>query len=136
MIFWLKKILYIIASLQEKLDKELCRVVNVTDHFSGFQPDHVNLAAMKDVVVKLMFIGDGMSGKTQILITFAKLLLGYFQRIFSFSNKPIETDSHIITPMFQNWAEKHGFLLRYGKTTWDIRTVSLDTETVGLEDFE
>ncbi len=118
------------------MDKEICRVVNVTDHFSGFQPDHVNLAAMKDVVVKLMFIGDGMSGKTQILITFAKLLLGYFQRIFSLSNKLTETEPHIITPMFQNWAERHGFLLRYGKTTWDIRTVSLDTETVGLEDFE
>ncbi|MFX1286500.1 MAG: Rab family GTPase [Promethearchaeota archaeon] len=111
-------------------------MTNKASNFSGFQADNINLHSMKEVVVKLTFIGDGMSGKTQILITFARLLEEYFQKIYSLSKKAIEADFHVSTPIFQNWVKTHGFFLRYGKTIWDIKTVSLDTETVGLEDFE
>ncbi len=105
-------------------------------HISGFQPDYIDLTAMEDAVINLMFIGDGMSGKTQILIIFAKLLLEYLQKIYSLSNKLTETDSQTSTPLFQKWAKKHSFNFRYGRIKWDINTVSLDTETVGLESFE
>ena len=107
-----------------------------SQNISGFQPDQIDLAAMEDAVINLMFIGDGMSGKTQILITFAKLLLDYLQKIYISSHNHVEADSQVSTPIFQKWASQHGFNIRYGRVKWDIETVSLDTETVGLESFE
>ncbi|MFX0123285.1 MAG: hypothetical protein ACFFAE_06565 [Candidatus Hodarchaeota archaeon] len=125
-------------------------MANEIDNTIGFQTDPINLSSMEDIVVKLMFIGDGMSGKTQILITFANLLLEYLHRIYSLSVKSEKSDSlheeslinemkkesNILTPDFYNWVKRYGFFLRYGNIMWDIKTVSLDTETVGLEDFE
>lgn len=98
-----------------------------TENSSGFQAEKVNLAEMKEIVVKMIFIGDGMSGKTQILITFGKLLLDYLQKIHQSSSS---------AGPFLKWARPFGFLLRYGKVKWNIMSVSLDTETIGLEDFE
>jgi GTPase SAR1 family protein len=99
------------------------------DNSSGFQLEQVNLAEMKEVMVKIIFIGDGMSGKTQILITFGKLLLDYLQKIHQNS-----TETRF--KPFLKWARNFGFLLKYGKIKWNIMEVSLDTETIGLEDFE
>ena len=104
-------------------------VANETDSSIGFQPEDILLTRMEDAVVKLIFIGDGMSGKTQILITLAQLLKEYLQKIHSLSTEADQSDLH-------RWAERRGFFLRYGDVRWDIKTVSLDTETVGLEDFE
>lgn len=103
---------------------------------------------MEDAVVKLIYIGDGMSGKTQILISLAQILIEYLQKIYLLSEKTDQSDFHYplgrggetspstVDPVFHTWAEKRGFFLRYGNFKWDIRKVSLDTETVGLEDFE
>jgi GTPase SAR1 family protein len=102
---------------------------NETDSLIGFQPEDILLTRMEDAVVKLIFIGDGMSGKTQILIKIAQLLKEYLQQICSLSTETDQSDLH-------RWAERRGFFLRYGDVRWDIKTVSLDTETVGLEDFE
>ena len=51
---------------------------------TGFQPRFIDLTEMVDVdVKKVVVIGDGMSGKTQTLITFGKKVLTYLQRIYS-----------------------------------------------------
>ncbi|MHA2245503.1 MAG: hypothetical protein ACXADY_11105 [Candidatus Hodarchaeales archaeon] len=114
-----------------------------TGDLTGFQPDHINLIEMNEAIVKTVFIGDGMSGKTQILITLGKLLINYLQQISLGSTKTyhtefsnVETDSYSFTPAFHNWVTNHGFFLRYGKTDWDFSAVNLDSETIGLEDFE
>ncbi|MFX1507586.1 MAG: hypothetical protein ACFFDC_15990 [Promethearchaeota archaeon] len=104
-------------------------LANETDSLIGFQPEEILLTRMEDAMVKLIFIGDGMSGKTQILITLAQLLKEYLQKIYTLSTETDQSD-------LQRWAERRGFFLRYGDVRWDIKTVSLDTETVGLEDFE
>ncbi|MFW9903418.1 MAG: hypothetical protein ACFFFH_03735 [Candidatus Thorarchaeota archaeon] len=104
-------------------------LANETDHLIGFQPEDILLTRMEDAVIKLIFIGDGMSGKTQILITLAQLLKEYLQKIYSLSTEIGQSDLH-------RWTDKCGFFLRYGDVRWDIKAVSLDTETVGLEDFE
>ncbi len=119
-------------------------MVNEIHSLVGFHPDRISLTAMEDAVVKLIFIGDGMSGKTQILIILAQLLIEYLQKVYSLSvkadqskfNQELPDDEGEISPAFRSWAERRGFFVRYGSIKWDIRTVSLDTETIGLEDFE
>lgn len=121
-----------------------------TSYSTGFQPDRVSLSNMKEVTVKMVLIGDGMSGKTQILKTIGIKLVKYLQKIYSESRIEKLSDdislegadallsgrSSGITPSFKGWAEKHGgFFLSYGRTKWDLTAVSLDTETIGLEDF-
>ncbi len=121
-----------------------------TDSATGFQPDQIALDDMKEATVKMVFIGDGMSGKTQILKTIGILLVKYLQKIYSGSyGEKLSDDISLegadallsgkssgITNSFKNWAEKHGgFFLLYGRTKWDLTAVSLDTETIGLEDF-
>ena len=89
---------------------------------SGFQPDKVNLTGMKAVTIKIVFIGDGMSGKTQILISLSKLLMDYMQRIYQTSNmndQGREMESNANTESFRIWAEESGFLLQYGKYQWN-----------------
>jgi len=106
---------------------------------TGFQPELVNLTEMKEALATSIFIGDGMSGKTQILITLGKLLIEYMQVIYQKLNEDVkdpETDSPAISKAFLTWAQDHGFNLRYGKKFWNIMDVSIDTETIGLEDFE
>lgn len=105
---------------------------------SGFKHELVNLTEMQEVSISMIFIGDGMSGKTQILITLGQLLMDYLQIIYQKSNK---NDSRLETELhgdksFLIWAEQNGFLLRYGKIQWNIMDASLDAETIGLEDFE
>ncbi|MHA2248458.1 MAG: hypothetical protein ACXADY_26150 [Candidatus Hodarchaeales archaeon] len=119
---------------------------------TGFIPNEVNLDEMKDITVKLVFIGDGMSGKTQILITFGEMIISYLQKVFSITSDPnrkldaennsehietlLDSNSHPITSSFQKWAEKQEFFILYGRTKWDLTAISLDTETIGLEDFQ
>ncbi len=119
---------------------------------TGFRPNNVNLDEMKDAAVKLVFIGDGMSGKTQILITFGEMIISYLQKVFSSVSDPnrklyaennleqgitlLSRNSRPLTSFFQKWAEKLGFFILYGRTKWDLTTISLDTETIGLEDFQ
>jgi GTPase SAR1 family protein len=122
------------------------------DHTStGFQPKNVDLNEMVDIdVKKVVIIGDGMSGKTQTLITFGKKILTYLQKIYSarsiledrFSEDAglevaLESfgDSYEVDPAFKSWAERYGFLLQYGNNKWNVTSVSLDTETIGFEDF-
>ncbi|MHA2247575.1 MAG: hypothetical protein ACXADY_21685 [Candidatus Hodarchaeales archaeon] len=101
---------------------------------AGFQPDQVNLAEMKDEKVKLILIGDGMSGKTQILVTFGKLIMDYLQKIYLLSNEASENG--LDDALLRKWSNQHDFSLRYGNIKWNVLTVSLDTETIGFEDFE
>lgn len=118
---------------------------------TGFKPDEVILHDMVDAEVKkCVIIGDGMSGKTQMLITFSKILIAYLQKIYStssgkqFLKEPVlqqaeakleEEEIFTISPSFQKWAENHNFLIQYGQSKWNLATVSLDTETIGFEDF-
>ncbi|MFW9903325.1 MAG: hypothetical protein ACFFFH_03255 [Candidatus Thorarchaeota archaeon] len=118
---------------------------------TGFQPKNINLTEMVDVdVKKVVIIGDGMSGKTQTLITFGKKIQVYLQRIYSartiLEKKYSEDtgleaalgafgDDIMVDPVFQSWAEHHGFLIQYGNNKWNIMSISLDTETIGFEDF-
>ncbi|MHA2073861.1 MAG: hypothetical protein ACW97X_04520, partial [Candidatus Hodarchaeales archaeon] len=121
---------------------------------SGFQPDRINLSSMEEKEVKkIIFIGDGMSGKTQIIVTLGRMILNYLQKIYAsarLDKKKLE-DSHIleradalldersykIDPNFIRWAEQYGFLVKYGKNTWNSAVmISLDTETIGFEDFQ
>ncbi|MFX0123278.1 MAG: hypothetical protein ACFFAE_06530 [Candidatus Hodarchaeota archaeon] len=114
---------------------------------TGFQPRNIDLTGMVDVdLKKVVIIGDGMSGKTQTLITFGRKLLAYLQAIYSTSSilegKPSEEialeafgDRYGVNPAFQSWAEHQGFLIRYGNNKWNVMSVSLDTETIGFEDF-
>jgi len=119
---------------------------------TGFQPKHIDLAEMVNVdVKKVVIIGDGMSGKTQTLITFGKKILAYLQRIYSSRSileRSISEDSglevameafgdkYVIDPAFLSWAERYSFLIRYGSNKWNIMSISLDTETIGFEDFQ
>ena len=122
------------------------------DHTStGFQPKIIDLKEMVDIdVKKVVIIGDGMSGKTQTLITFGKKLLTYLHKIYSarsileerFSEDAglevaLESfgDSYEVDPAFKSWAERYGFLLQYGNNKWNVTSISLDTETIGFEDF-
>ena len=119
---------------------------------TGFQPNRIDLNEIVDIdVKKVVIIGDGMSGKTQILITFGKKILAYLQKIYSAlsileGRKSDDTGLEValeafgeiykINPAFQSWAEQQGFLIRYGNSKWNIMSVSLDTETIGFEDFQ
>lgn len=119
---------------------------------TGFQPKYIDLTEMVDAdVKKVVIIGDGMSGKTQTLITFGKKVLAYLQRIYSARSileKKFSEDTglevameafgdiHEVNPAFQSWAEHNGFLIRYGSKKWDIMSLSVDTETIGFEDFQ
>ena len=49
---------------------------------TGFLPNQVNLTEMKDITVKIVLLGDGMSGKTQLLLTFGNLVLNYLYKIY------------------------------------------------------
>ncbi|MFX1515780.1 MAG: hypothetical protein ACFFC6_05680 [Promethearchaeota archaeon] len=104
-------------------------MANETKSLIGFQSENVMLTHMEDAVVKIILLGDGMSGKTQILITLAGLLKEYLNQIYSSATENDQSD-------LSRWAERRGFFLRYGSVRWDIKSISLDTETVGLEDFE
>ncbi|MHA2224154.1 MAG: hypothetical protein ACXAC8_03045 [Candidatus Hodarchaeales archaeon] len=122
-----------------------------TNNLTGFQPGNIDLSNMVDTdVKKVIIIGDGMSGKTQILITFGKMILAYLKKIYASTSRfqgsyssgdslgqALETfgDSYEIDSSFRTWAEQHGFFIRYGATKWDVMSVSLDTETIGFEDF-
>ncbi|MHA2204059.1 MAG: hypothetical protein ACW991_10260, partial [Candidatus Hodarchaeales archaeon] len=44
-------------------------------------------------------------------------------------------DRYTVDPAFQSWAERYGFLIRYGNNKWNVMSISLDTETIGFEDF-
>lgn len=121
---------------------------------SGFQHDRVDLTSMEEKEVKkVIFIGDGMSGKTQIIITLGRLILEYLQKIYTsarfesrssdFSHSLERADallderSYSVDPAFKIWAEKYGFIVKYGRNTWDsVLKISLDTETIGFEDFQ
>jgi len=119
---------------------------------SGFIPNKIQLSDMKDIKVKkIIFIGDGMSGKTQIILTLSQNIIDYLNKIYSTSRSkllPFEEsdlryaeavlnhDSNKISKEFIHWAENHGFLVQYGRVKWNVRsTISLDTETIGFEDF-
>ncbi|MFX1515785.1 MAG: hypothetical protein ACFFC6_05705 [Promethearchaeota archaeon] len=118
---------------------------------TGFQPKYIDLDNMVDVdVKKVIIIGDGMSGKTQTLITFGKKILAYLQRIYS-SRSSLERnisdsglkiamesfgDNYVVDPGFRSWAKHYGFIIRYGSNKWNITSISLDTETIGFEDFQ
>jgi len=120
---------------------------------SGFIPNEVQLSEMKDIQVKkIIIIGDGMSGKTQIILTLSQIIIDYLNEIYSTNRgsrlKPFEEsdlrhaeavlnqDSKEISTEFINWAENNGFLVQYGRVKWNVgSTISLDTETIGFEDF-
>jgi GTPase SAR1 family protein len=115
---------------------------------SGFSIKQLNLKEIKDAEVKkIIFIGDGMSGKTQIVLTAAKQIIYYLHKIY-YSTIPRRDDqilqqadailnekSFEISPSFQQWAESQRFLVQYGRIKWDVSEISLDTETIGFEDF-
>jgi GTPase SAR1 family protein len=121
---------------------------------TGFQPDRINLFSMEErEIKKIIFIGDGMSGKTQIILTLGRMIIDYLQKIYASNkfNKTKVEDIHFleradalldersykIDPNFIRWAEQYGFLVKYGKKTWDSAIgISLDTETIGFEDFQ
>ncbi|MHA2343989.1 MAG: hypothetical protein ACXADW_19170, partial [Candidatus Hodarchaeales archaeon] len=120
---------------------------------SGFIPNKVNLSEMKDIQVKkIIIIGDGMSGKTQIILTLSQIVINYLNEIYSANRgsrlQPFEEsdlrhaeavlnqDSNEISTEFISWAENHGFLVQYGRIKWNVGSaISLDTETIGFEDF-
>jgi GTPase SAR1 family protein len=104
-------------------------------------------------VKKVIFIGDGMSGKTQIIVTLGQMIIDYLQKIYtSVKTLPTKVDythsleradalfderSYTIDPAFKTWAKNHGFEVKYGKNTWEsVMAISLDTETIGFEDFQ
>lgn len=96
---------------------------------------------MKDVNIKIALLGDGMSGKTQILLTYNKIIADYLVRLHRFHSKEKSEeqtpnkDSSSLTPGFYAWTKQYGFIIEYGKATWNFSSISLDSETVGLEDF-
>ena len=120
---------------------------------SGFIPNAIKLSEMKDVnVKKIIFIGDGMSGKTQIILTLSNIILDYLNELYStfrqsrlqpfeesvlrHADAALNLESNLISTELINWAEIHGFLVKYGRVKWNVKSaVSLDTETIGFEDF-
>ncbi|MHA1227189.1 MAG: GTPase domain-containing protein [Candidatus Hodarchaeales archaeon] len=120
--------------------------------FTGFQPANIDTSNMIDIdVKKIVFIGDGMSGKTQIILTLSRLITIYLVKIFSKSrtkgssgddflhvvDAALGNDSLSLSESFKDWALKHKFLVKYGRSAWDeINSVTLDTETIGFEDFK
>lgn len=102
----------------------------------------INLVEMKDVSIKLVLLGDGMSGKTQILIAFGKIITDHLKQLYQLHNKNPEVmnerkefNNDGSKTKFIRWAKKHGFIVEYGNHLWDLSSISLDLETVGLEDF-
>ncbi|MHA2290272.1 MAG: hypothetical protein ACXABG_15915 [Promethearchaeota archaeon] len=126
---------------------------NQMTYVSGFDTNKVKLSEMKDIKVKkIIFIGDGMSGKTQIVLTLSQKIIEYLNNIHSatasrklrpfddsallHAEAVLNQDSKFLSSEFINWAEGHGFLVQYGRVKWNVRSnVSLDTETIGFEDF-
>ena len=119
--------------------------------FTGFRAKQVDLQDMQDrSLKKIILIGDGMSGKTQIILTFGQLIINYLERIFqnqsdsqrdrSFLGKAeavLGSFEEDLSPEFFPWAEKFGFIVQYGRVSWDLaKNISLDTETIGFEDFK
>ena len=118
---------------------------------SGFIPNKVQLSEMKDIQIKkIIIIGDGMSGKTQIILTLSQIIIEYLNEIYSANRgsklQPFEEsvlrhaeavlnqDSNEISTEFINWAENHGFLVQYGRVKWNVgSTISLDTEMFRAE---
>ncbi len=120
-------------------------------HFTGFQPKQVDLKDMQDrSLKKIILIGDGMSGKTQIILTFGQLVINYLKKIFqnqseSYRDRIFLGKAEValgsfeeeLTPEFLAWVEKNGFIVQYGRVSWDlVKNISLDTETIGFEDFK
>ena len=52
--------------------------------FSDNDVNKINLAEMKDVNIKIALLGDGMSGKTQILLAYHKIIINYLLRLHRF----------------------------------------------------
>ena len=76
---------------------------------------------MKDVNIKIALLGDGMSGKTQILLTYNKIITDYLLRLHRFHSKeeskeytPKEDHSYL-TPGFYAWQDKMVSLLNMVK---------------------
>lgn len=113
---------------------------------TGFLSKEVNLDDMKEVSVKVILLGDGMSGKTQILLTFGKIILKHLNNIYiqskdlksddSNKNTTIFRKTDILSYNFLNWVNSYNFLIEYGDSMWDLSTISLQTETIGIEDFK
>ncbi|MHA1972597.1 MAG: GTPase domain-containing protein [Candidatus Hodarchaeales archaeon] len=119
--------------------------------FTGFRPANIDTSNMIDVdVKKMVFIGDGMSGKTQIILTLSRLITIYLIKVFSKSkakgssgddflnvvDAALGNDTLTLTESFKAWVREHKFLVKYGRSTWEeINSVTLDTETIGFEDF-
>jgi len=102
----------------------------------------VNLAEMHDVNVKLVLLGDGMSGKTQILIKFGKIITNHLKQLYWLHtknpegvNERKEFNVDFSKTKFIRWAKQNEFQVEYGNHLWDLSSISLDIETVGLEDF-
>ncbi len=119
---------------------------------TGFLPNQINLNEMKDISIKIILLGDGMSGKTQILLTFGKKILYFLNEIYMqkdnsylrnniFNNtenkeKEIQDETNTLSVDFLNWVNFYGFLIEYGDSMWDLTSISLQTETIGIEDFQ
>ncbi len=97
---------------------------------------------MLDVEVKIILLGDGMSGKTQLIISFSKIIMEYLKNLYLLyldndilleERKKLQHGNY--SPNYYKWVKIHGFNVRYGDNLWDLSTISLDTETIGLEDF-
>lgn len=109
---------------------------------------------MKEVTVKIILLGDGMSGKTQILLTFGKILLNYLNEIYMHyddlyvgeeglrknehkkSNYNFSEEAKILSIDFLSWVNSHSFSIEYGDYMWDLSLMNLQTETIGIEDFQ
>ena len=96
---------------------------------------------MKDLKIKIALLGGGMSGKTQILLTYSNIIINYLVNLYRFlsedeSEEQMANESEMsFPPRFFVWTKRYGFIIEYGKATWNFSSESLDSETVGLEDF-
>ncbi|MFW9906242.1 MAG: hypothetical protein ACFFFH_18120 [Candidatus Thorarchaeota archaeon] len=108
---------------------------------TGFLSNDVNLEDMKEIFVKIILLGDGMSGKTQILLTFGRIILKYLKDLYFKSNISNESSvgSKEISSFdvdFLDWVNSYNFLIEYGDSRWNLSNISLQTETIGIEDFK
>lgn len=110
--------------------------------FSKINDKFLDLDKMIDVEVRIILLGDGMSGKTQLIISLSKIITEYLKNLYSLyldkdnlleERKKLQHGNY--SPNYYKWVKIHGFNVRYGHDLWDLSTISLDTETIGLEDF-